>query len=341
MSLALTADPALAGQATALARTVVDHAREAGDSGETARLLGNAAMAFNLLGDAVIAAEAAAECLVAADASLGQDDSGPAVALAVYTLTDIGRVADALAGLSSLKGERGNAALLCGIGKRLAQRGRTADLQRLVSDQNGLPSISGAYERICALTGLGRVFAETGDPDLAEAASDMIEKASELAGELTLDYEKAVTLAGQAGLLAVLGRRREAAEYARRALEAAREPIGGWRGQVVTEAVEALIRSDQIEDAAQAATCAPPDQRAECIVTVARALFDAGRHDRAAGMITEEIAAVRAAGLRQAFYDLICTHLPKHPDLLRAWIGGRAEITQITTALTAIERWWT
>jgi tetratricopeptide (TPR) repeat protein len=339
MALALTADPALTAQATALARAVVEHAREAGYPGEMAMPLAYAAMAFNLAGEAVMAAGSAAECLAAAAASPFRDDSASA-ALAVYVLTDIGQVTEALAGLSSLEGGAGKTAMLCGAAQRLALHGRTGELELLVSDRNGLRSISEAHERICALTGLGRVYVETGEPGLAEVASGMAEVASGLTEELTQAHEIAVALSGQAGLLAALGRPQEAAECARRALEVAKEPIGGWRGRVVTEAVEALVRCDRIEEAAEAVKSAAPGERAECTVAVANALLDSGKQDQATLLISEEIAAVRASGQRQAFYDLICTELPKHPELLRAWLGGGTEMIQVSRELTAIERWW-
>lgn len=339
MGLALTADPALTAQATALARAVAEHAREAGYPGEMAMPLAHAATVFSLAGEAAMAAGSAAACLAVAAASPFRDDDA-AAALAVYALTDIGMVAEALAGLRSLAGDAGKAEMLCGAAERLASRGRTGELALLVSDQNGVRSISEAHERSRALTGLGRVYAETGETGLAETASGLAEEASALAGELTRAHEIAIALSGQAGLLAALGRPQEAIEFARRALEAANGPIGGWRAQVVTEAVEVLVRCGRIEEAAEAAKSAPLYKRAECIVTVASALFGAGEKDRATRLISGEIAAVRASDLRQAFYDLVCTELPKHPELLRAWIGDGMELAQISRELTAIERWW-
>jgi tetratricopeptide (TPR) repeat protein len=301
MGLASTRDPALTAQAIELARAVVEEARQAG-------------------------------------ASPFRDDRA-SVALAVYALTDAGQVAEALAGLSSLPGVAGQA-ILCGVAERLASHGRAGELVLLVSDPNGLPSISAANERICALTGLGRVYAETGEPGLVEAASSLAGEAGALAGELTQAYQVAVALSGQARLLAALSRPEEAAGFARRALAAADEPIGGWRGQVVAEAVDVLVRCNRIDEAEEAARSAPPYARAKCTVAVAGALWNSGEKEQAAQAISEEIAAICASGLRQAFYDLVCTELPKHPDLLRAWIGGGTEVTQISRELTAIERSW-
>lgn len=286
-----------------------------------------------------MAAGSAVESLAAAAASPFRDDSA-SIALAVYALTDVGQVAEALAGLSSLHGNAGKAAILCGAAERLASDGRTGEMMLLASDPNGLQSISEPHERMCALTGLGQVYANTGEPGLAGTASSLAEEASALAGELTHTHEIAVALSGQAGLLAALGRYQEAAVFARRALEAAKEPIGGWRGQVVGEAVEVLVRCNRIEEAAEAVRSAPPNARAKCTVAVANALWDSGEEERATLAISEEIATIRARGLRQAFYDLVCTELPEHPDLLRAWMGGGAEVTQISRELTAIERWW-
>jgi tetratricopeptide (TPR) repeat protein len=339
VGLARTHDPALTAQATALAKAVAEHARQADYPDEMATLLAYVAMAFSLAGEASMAADAAVECLAAAAASPFRDDSA-SVALAVYALTGVGRVAEALAGLSSLQGDAGKAAILCGAAETLASHGRTEEMMLLLSDQNGLRSISETHEQICALTGLGRVYAETGEPGLTEAASDLSNEASALAGELTQAYEIAVALSGQAGLLAALGRPQEAAEFARKALEAAKEPIGGWRGQVVGEAVDVLVRCNRIEEAAEAAKSAPPNARAKCTVAVANALWDSGEKDRATTAISQEITAIRASGLRQAFYHLVCTELPKHPELLHAWIGSGTELTQISRELTAIERSW-
>lgn len=338
MGLARTHDPALLAQATALAGAVAEHAREAGYPGEMAMPLAYAATAFNLAGEATMAAGSALESLAAAAASPFQDDS--ASVLAVYALTDVGQMAEALAGLSSMHGNAGKAAILCGVAERLASNGRTGEMMLLASDPNGLQSISEPHERMCTLTGLGQVYAHTGDPGLAGIASSLAEEASALAGELIHAHEIAVALSGQAGLLAALGRHQEAAGFARRALEAASEPIGGWRSQVVGEAVEVLVRCNRIEEAAEAVKSAPPNARAKCTVAVASTLWDSGEEERAVLAIAEEIATIRACGLRQAFYDLVCTELPKHPDLLRAWIGGGTELTQISRELTAIERSW-
>ena len=80
--------------------------------------------------------------------------------------------------------------------------------------------------------------------------------------------------------------------------------------------------------------------REQSAVAVASALWNSGEKEQAAQAISEEIAAIRASDLRQAFYDLVCTELPKRPELLRAWIGGGTEVTQISRELTAIERSW-
>jgi hypothetical protein len=85
---------------------------------------------------------------------------------------------------------------------------------------------------------------------------------------------------------------------------------------------------------------APPNVRAKCTVAVANALWASGEKEQATLAISEEIAAIRTSGLRQAFYDLVCTELPKHPELLRAWMGSGSEVTQISRDLTAIERSW-
>ena len=100
MELALTADPALAAQATVLARAVAEHAREADYPGGLAMPLAHAAMAFSLAGEAARTAGPAAECLAAAAASPFREDSA-AAALAVDALTGIDMVAEALAGLSA------------------------------------------------------------------------------------------------------------------------------------------------------------------------------------------------------------------------------------------------
>ena len=162
MELALTADPALAAQATVLARAVAEHAREADYPGGLAMPLAHAAMAFSLAGEAARTAGPARNAWRQQPPGLREDSA--AAALAVDALTGIDMVAEALAGLSSLGDDTGKAAMFCGVADRLALRGRTGDLTLLVSDQNGVRSISEAYPRICALTGIGRVYAETGEP---------------------------------------------------------------------------------------------------------------------------------------------------------------------------------
>jgi tetratricopeptide (TPR) repeat protein len=339
VGLALTGDPALMAQATAMARTVAEHARQIDELGQTATALGNAAMVFHLAEDPEMAAKSASQCLTMAAASPFRTASDTAATAAIDVLAGIGHITDAVAGLGSLKDEMNKARALHGIAKRLALSGRTAELSRLVSDRSGLSSIIGTYERIYALTGLGRVLAETGATTLAHQAGSLAEEASSLAGELAQPYEKAVALAGQAGLLAALGRRQEAIDIAQRALDAANKPIGGWRGDVITDAVDVLVRCGRIQDAAEAAKRVPPGERAACIVTVAGSLFGADEKERATALVSEEVAAVRTAGLRSAFYDLICTQLPKHPHLFSAWLGGM-EISQISQELATIERWW-
>ena len=338
VGLALTDDPTLTAQAVALARTVAEYVREADDAAELVMAFSNAATAFSLAGEPGMAAEVAAECLATAAASPFEDENDVAATLAIDVLADIGQVADALAGLGLLKSEMTQVTVLCRIAKRLVLSGRTGELSRLVSDQHGVPSITGTYERILALTDLG-CAADTREADMADLASDMVSEASALTGNLTQAYQRAVALAGVANVSA-LGRCQEAIEPARQAVEAAKDPIGGWRGKVITEAVEALVRCGRIADAAEAAKCAPLERRPECVITAASGLLEIGQEHQATELVSEELAAVRAAGMRHAFYDLICTQLPKNPGLLSCWMGDGVEVIQISQELTAIERWW-
>ena len=340
VGLARTADPALMAQAIALAKTVAEHVHEADNAAQLAMALGDAATAFSLAGEPRMAAEIAAECLATAAVNPFQDENDMASSLAIEVLTDIGQVTEALVGLGSLKNEMTKVTVLCGIAKRLVGSGRTRELTRLVSEQHGLPSIAGTHERILALTALGRVLADTRETSMAEAASDMAAEARGLTSELTQEYQRAVAVAGQAKVLAALGRCQEATELARQAVEEAKQPIGGWRGQVITDAAEALVRCGQTADAAEAVKHAPLGQRSECVITAANALLERGQDDEAAELVSEELASVRIAGLRQAFYNLLCAQLPKHPELFRTWMGDAAAMIQISQELSAIERWW-
>ena len=103
--------------------------------------------------------------------------------------------------------------------------------------------------------------------------------------------------------------------------------------------MDVLVRCNRIEEAEEAARSAPPNARAKCSCR-SECAMELRRKEQAAQAISEEIAAIRASDLRQAFYDLVCTELPKRPELLRAWIGGGTEVTQISRELTAIERSW-
>ena len=105
--------------------------------------------------------------------------------------------------------------------------GATICMRRSVALQRR--AIGCTDERICALTGLGRVYAETAEPGLVEAASILAGEARALAAELTQAYHIAAALSGQARLLAALSRPQEAAGFARRALEAAESEDGEVR----------------------------------------------------------------------------------------------------------------
>jgi tetratricopeptide (TPR) repeat protein len=337
LALASTGAPSLRAEAATTARRVVEEAHGIADQGERALALGNAARAFALAGESGLAAEAARQCLAAAALSpfLGAGDSGAMAAL--DALIDIRHVAEALAGAGSLKNDAAKAAAFCAIARRLADEGQTVDLLRLGNGADVLDQIAGGRERISAVTGIGCILVQAGRTSLAD---ELVDQAASQAEQLTGTYDKAVAQADQAELLAALGRRTDATALAALALAAAREPVGGWRGPVITKAVNALISCEQVGDALEAARTATADSKAGCIASVAAALFDAGEHDRAVALVSEAFAAVRAGGGRSAFYDLACTRLPQHSGLLRAWLGSDAAAVQASRELAAIEQWW-
>ena len=63
----------------------------------------------------------------------------------------------------------------------------------------------------------------------------------------------------------------------------------------------------------------------------------AGQQERATALVSDEFAAVRAAGRRSAFYDR-CVVPTAPPNLFGAWLGREAKIVQIGRELTAIEQ---
>jgi len=334
VALALSGDPSLKSEAVTMAGQALQHARGLPELNERARALGNVAMAFALSGEPAMAADSAGECLAAAEGT-GFDAGDDGALLAISVLVDTGHLTEALAGIGSLKRDMTKVTALRKVAASLAKKGQTGELLQLASDIGNL--IGGPWERISALVGVGLVLVQVGEMD---PASRLAEEAAGLAGELTRNTEKAVAHADQAELLAALGRCSEAADEANQALTVAREPIGGWRGRVITKTVKVLVGCERVDDAVTAAKSAPADSGAECVAAVAAALFGADQQERATALVSDEFAAVRAAGSRSAFYDLVCKHLPRNPDLFRAWLGREAGIVQIARELAAIEQWW-
>ena len=337
VELARTRDPGLKPEAVTMAGQALQDARGIPDLNERATALGNVAMAFAVSGEPAMAADSAGECLATAAASRGFDAGDHGALMAIRVLVDVGHLTEALAGIGSLKSDMTKARALCDVAERLAKSGQTGDLLRLARDTHVMDLIAGAWGRISALAGVGLVLVQAGETGLA---GRLAEEAAGLAGELTENYEQAVAHADQAELLAALGRCPEAVQQASQALAVAREPVGGWRGQVITKAVKVLVGCEQVDEAVNAAKSAPADSGAECVAAVAAALFDAGQQERATALVSDEFAAVRAAGSRSAFYDLACIQLPQHPDLFRAWLGSDVEMVQVGRELAAIEQWW-
>jgi hypothetical protein len=336
MRLTLAGSPALMAEGGSMARQAVTDARDIADPGPRALVLGNAAKALALAGEDSPAAETARECLhTAAEQPFGAGDEGAMLALGV--LLDLGQVAEALAGISALKRDVTKAEAFCTVAKRLAEEGRTDDLRRLAEGTEVIEQIAGGHQRISALTGIGRSLAEAQETHLAETLAD---QTAWQAQGLTELHEKASAQADLAELLAVLGRCSDAVGLATQALIAAQKPMRGWRGQVISTAVKALIRCHKVSDAAEAVRAAPAAAWPNCVAEVGMALFDAGDRELAATLLSEALAALRAAGERAAFYDLICTQLPQYPALFRAWLGTDADLVRVSQELAFVEQWW-
>jgi tetratricopeptide (TPR) repeat protein len=336
MGLAGTSNPELKAEAVALAEQVRQDARRLEDRIECVNLLGRVAQTFAGCGEPEMAAETARECLAARAANPSLYGSYGAQ-LAMGALVDIGQAADALSGIGSLEVDAFKVQALHDIAVKLARNGQAGDLLTLIDETGVLDLITDNQGRISALADLGVVIARAGD---ATAADELAERAATLAGEASGDREKALAQADMAELLAALGRRSEAVEQARRALAAPREALGAWRGQIASKAAQVLVQSDQVAEALAVVKTAPAMRRAESVVTVAAALVDTGQQDRAIELVEDEFAAVRVAGRRDTFYDLTCEHLPRYPDVFRAWLGDGTEIAQISAELAAIEQWW-
>jgi tetratricopeptide (TPR) repeat protein len=329
------ASPAGDGSTDAARQAVAD-ARDIADPGRRALLLGNAAKAFALAGEHGPAAETAGECLRMA-AELPFADADPGAMLALGVLLDVGQVAEALAGIGALKRDGLKAEALCAVARRLAEQGLTGDLRRLAEGTGVSDHIANRHQRITALSGIGRSLAEAHESQLANNVADEV---SRQARELTEPHEKACALADQAELLAWLGRCAEAVDFAAQALATAEEPLRGWRDQVISTAVKALVRCHKVDDAADAVRAFPAATQLNCVAEVGAALLDAGDRERAATLVSETLAALGAAGGRAAFYDLICTQLPQYPALFRTWLGTDADLIRVSRELAAIERWW-
>jgi hypothetical protein len=336
MRLALAGNPALMAEARSMAMQAVTDARDIADPGPKVLVLGNAAKAFALAGEDGPAADTASECLrTAAEQPFGAGDQGALLALGV--LLDLGQVAETLAGIDVLKRDVTKVEAFCAIAKRLAEEGRTDDLRRLAEGTDVTERIAGGNQRISALTAIGRGLAEAQETRLASGVADEIARQAQ---GLTEPHEKASAQADQAELLAVLGRCSEAVELAAKALIAAEKPLRGWRGQVISTAVKVLIRCHKVGDAADAVREASAAAWANCVGEVGTALFAAGDPEVAPTLLSEALAALRAEGERGAFYDLICTQLPKYPALFRAWLGPGADLIQVRESLSTVERWW-
>ena len=325
--LARSPDPELRAEALAQAGQVRQDARRLQDL-DRAHALGAVARALAACGESAMAAETAQECL--ATGSYGAE-------LAIDVLADIGQLAGALAAIGALELDADKARVFLDLAGRLAETGQAGDLRRLVDETGVLDLIADTQDRVSALTGLGVVLAVAGE---AAAASRLAEDVTALARELAEDREKALAHADLAELLAALGRQPEALEQARQALTVPREALGGWWGAMATKAVKVLVECEQVADAVAVVKAAPAAGRTESAVTVAAALFAAGQQDHALRMVDDEFAAARTGGRRDAFYDLLCEHLPRYPDLLRAWLGDGTEIAQVSAELAAIEQWW-
>jgi tetratricopeptide (TPR) repeat protein len=340
--LARTEDPALRDFVVTTASQAVLRAHTIQDPRERVAVLGNAASALAGYGESAKAAAAAGECLAVMSAYESAVngrtfDGRYAPGLAIGVLADVGRAPEALAWIGSLGSDAGKATALTDVAGRMVRNDQTEDLLRFLRDTSVAELIPDADQRISALSSVGIVLAQAGE---ATVASRLAEEITGLTGELTEDHAKAIALVDQALLLSALARGAEAASQVRLALAMPRGSIGLWWRNVVIKAVEALAGNGHVEEAAAAAETVRAGNRGAAAAIVGAALLDAGQQDRAIELVGDEFAAACAGGQRDVFYDLLCEHLPRHPDLFRAWLGDGNEIAQTSAELAAIEQWW-
>jgi tetratricopeptide (TPR) repeat protein len=328
----------LAVQAAAAARTAVHAEVKAAILAVTAPVLGRA-------GDADLAAETARDALAVLRANRGIDfyRSDHVAATASSVLAIVAEVGEALAGLDLIHFSAAKTEALSRIAAELARRGQRGQLLALAQDRYIFDRLSGA-DRVAALADVAAALVTAGEPDQATALAE--EARSDIEG-LSEPGDRALAIPHLALLLAHLGRTEEAATAAAEAQNLLAQTPGGQGGRAIMTTVQALVQAGQTNQAlalAQDTRGVTQNQRAESLLAVAAALTSAEDEEQAgAALVNEAFTEVRISWheeTRKDFYRLLCELLPRHPDLLRAWLPGAGKISQLVQELAAIEGWW-